>query len=76
VWRAESVRDSLSEEGEPLMFGREKSTRADGAKVTESKNKKVVKYPGGDLEIHDKKRGKTTSFSKIRPDGKRERDGR
>lgn len=58
------------------MFGREKSTRADGAKVTESKNKKVVKYPCGDLEIHDKKRGQTTTFSKTRSDGKRERDGK
>lgn len=39
------------------------------------KTVKKVKYPNGDFEIH-KKSGKVYSFSKIRPDGKRERDGK
>lgn len=33
-------------------------------------------YSNGDFEITDKKTGQVTSFSKIRPDGKRERDGK
>lgn len=52
------------------------SQRADGAQVTETKSKTRVKYPNGDFEVHDKKRGTSESWSLIRPDGKRERDGK
>jgi len=55
---------------------RQVSTRADGARVTETKNKTRVSYPNGDIEVTDKKRGATVSHARIRPDGKRERDGK
>lgn len=60
------------------IFGKDKqvSTRADGAKVTETKAKKVVKYPGGDLEITNKKTGAKESWVRRNADGTRERDGK
>lgn len=42
-------------------------------------SKVVIKYPNGDKTIvrRDKDgKASTTSFARIRPDGKRERDGR
>jgi hypothetical protein len=44
--------------------------------IFSNKNRVVTKYPNGDFKIVDKKRGTTTEFNKIRPDGKRERDGK
>lgn len=58
------------------MFGNNKQVRADGAVVTDTKRTTKVKHPNGDLEIANKKTGRTIEFSRIRPDGKRERDGK
>lgn len=58
------------------MFGKNKQVRADGATVTDTKRSTKVKYPNGDLEMTNKRTGRTAEFSRIRPDGKRERDGK
>ena len=59
------------------MFGkRQISTRADGARVTQTKKRQVVKYPNGDREETDKRTGHKTSWVLVNDDGTRKRDGR
>lgn len=58
------------------MIGKKKSADPDGTEITETRNKVKKTYPNGDFETTNKKTGATTSWSRIRPDGKRERDGR
>ncbi|BEL07800.1 hypothetical protein Q0Z83_059910 [Actinoplanes sichuanensis] len=59
------------------LFGsKTTTTRADGVTVAETRSKTKVTYPNGDFETTDKKTGRQESWAKIRPDGKRERDGK
>lgn len=59
------------------MFGR-KETRieADGTKITKKKNKTRIKYPNGDFDVIDHKRGTRSNHALINDDGTRTRDGK